>query len=274
MSQSSLSHRIAVAFVGKGGSGKSTVAGTLARVLGRSGLDVLAVDSDPLPGLAYSLGIEIDDRPIPDDVVIPGPASGPRWILRPDLEPADFVEFYSARGPDGVRYLQFGNLRGHVSTIQRAQQAWSQVVRELTPLAFHVVGDLAGGTRQAMFGWGRYADVACLVVEPTAKSVLTAKRLLNLNEAEWGPREIVVVANKVSHQDDADRIERRLRRAVAVSLPADAEVARADRRGIAPMDAAPEGSFVTAVLRLAETIADLYRLDRTGFVTLPAKTLL
>lgn len=50
-----MSLRLAV--VGKGGSGKSTVAGTMARLLGRSGEKVLALDSDPMPGLAISLGL-------------------------------------------------------------------------------------------------------------------------------------------------------------------------------------------------------------------------
>ncbi len=47
--------RIAVA--GKGGSGKTTVAGTLARALGRRGEAVLAIDADTNPNLAVTLGI-------------------------------------------------------------------------------------------------------------------------------------------------------------------------------------------------------------------------
>ena len=42
-----------VAFVGKGGSGKSTIAGTIARLLARDGDNVLALDVDTLPGLAF-----------------------------------------------------------------------------------------------------------------------------------------------------------------------------------------------------------------------------
>ena len=50
-----------VAFVGKGGAGKSAIAGTFARTLARQGDPVLAIDSDPLPGLAFSLGLAVDD---------------------------------------------------------------------------------------------------------------------------------------------------------------------------------------------------------------------
>ena len=55
-----------VVFVGKGGAGKSVIAGTFARALARRGTPVLAVDSDPLPGLAFSLGLESYESPLPD----------------------------------------------------------------------------------------------------------------------------------------------------------------------------------------------------------------
>ncbi len=51
-----------LALVGKGGSGKSVVAGTIARLLAREGRQVLALDLDTLPGLAFSIGL----GPVPD----------------------------------------------------------------------------------------------------------------------------------------------------------------------------------------------------------------
>ena len=45
------------AVAGKGGSGKTTIAGTLARVFARQGMDVLAIDGDTNPNLAISIGI-------------------------------------------------------------------------------------------------------------------------------------------------------------------------------------------------------------------------
>ncbi|MBW3664723.1 MAG: AAA family ATPase [Actinobacteria bacterium] len=47
--------RIAVA--GKGGSGKTTISGTLARSLADEGHRVLAVDADPNPNLILTLGM-------------------------------------------------------------------------------------------------------------------------------------------------------------------------------------------------------------------------
>ena len=46
-----------IAIAGKGGVGKTFVAGTLARLMAREGYNVLAVDADPNINTASSLGI-------------------------------------------------------------------------------------------------------------------------------------------------------------------------------------------------------------------------
>lgn len=257
--------RLRVAFVGKGGSGKSTISGTFARLLARRGDPVLALDSDPLPGMPYSLGIPVDDGPIPDDVVIEGPEGGPRWILNPTVDAEMVIARHATICPDGVRYLQFGNVWGHISALQRAQHAWSQVVREVDVEKWHLVGDLPGGTRQPMFGWGKYATVVCIVVEPTVKSLHSARRLLNLDQAAWAPQHVVIVANKVDEADEARQIEEHLGRSVSAIVPRDSLVLAADRLAIAPLDAAPDGEFVAAVDGLIDHVVGLkYSASQEG----------
>lgn len=252
------SSMIRVAFVGKGGAGKSTIAGTFARLLARRGQPVLALDSDPMPGLPYSLGVAVDDRPIPGDVVVPGGEGRPRWVLRPDLDAVAVIDRYAAVCPDGVRYLQFGNLWGPVVRLQQAQHAWSQVVEELDRDEWHLVGDLPGGTRQAMFGWAKYADTVCLVVEPTVKSLHTAKRLRTLSRASWGPSSLVLVVNKARDDSDAVRIGERLELPVAAVVPYDPEAGRGDRRGAAPLDVAADGALARSVDSLVAHVQSLY----------------
>ncbi|MCW5852757.1 MAG: AAA family ATPase [Anaerolineae bacterium] len=61
-----------VAVSGKGGSGKTTIAGLLARTLARTGRRVLAIDADPNPNLSIVLGLPRDHafdlQPIPRDM--------------------------------------------------------------------------------------------------------------------------------------------------------------------------------------------------------------
>lgn len=251
---------IRIAFAGKGGSGKSSISGSFARLLSRRDRPVLAVDSDPLPGMAYSLGIPVDDHPTPDDVVVEGPEGGPKWVLRPGLDAAGFIDSYASSGPDDVQYLQFGNTWGHWQTLQRGQHAWSQVVREMDPSAWNVVGDLPGGTRQAMFGWAKYADVLAIVVEPTPKSIHVARRLQNISKAEWAPAKVVVVANRVDEPADIDRISEALQHPVIGAVPNDPVVTEADKHAQSPIDHRP-GAFVDAVEQLVNVVEETYDLD-------------
>jgi CO dehydrogenase maturation factor len=75
-----------IAISGKGGSGKTTIAGTLARVVAGQGRQVVAVDDDSNPNLAVTLGLTADR------------ASAITGLPRDFLE--DNVE------PDGTRRLQ------------------------------------------------------------------------------------------------------------------------------------------------------------------------
>lgn len=88
-----------IALVGKGGCGKTTIAGLLARQLGRSGRQVIALDCDANPtlGISLGLGVEETDR-----------LAGIRQALDAgDAEHApsvaEMLERFGATAPDGVR---------------------------------------------------------------------------------------------------------------------------------------------------------------------------
>src|SRR3954453_17345872 len=49
-----------LAVSGKGGAGKTTISGTIARALARAGHDVIAIDADINPMLGISLGLGMD----------------------------------------------------------------------------------------------------------------------------------------------------------------------------------------------------------------------
>lgn len=107
---------IRVAIAGKGGSGKTTIAGTLARVLAQQGRRVLAVDADTNPNLSTTLGVPADRA-----IRI---ASLPRSLMekqtQPDgsvkqvftADPMAVVDQYGVDAPDGVRLLVMGAV-GH-----------------------------------------------------------------------------------------------------------------------------------------------------------------
>jgi CO dehydrogenase maturation factor len=249
-----------LAFVGKGGSGKSAIAGTFARFLARRGHPVLAVDSDPLPGLAFSLGLDIDDDVrIPDEAVRERREGerGPRFKLVDGLDVSEAVERWSVHAPDGVRFLQFGKVNGQAESGQRlwrSQLAFRQITHELPDDYWHVVGDLPGGTRQAFTGWGNFARTALVVVEPTAAGALSARRLARMIEIENGPERVYAIANKVRAPDDAEMVAARTGLEVIAAVPWDEAFAEAERRRRAPIDDAPDSDAVREVELLVERV--------------------
>ncbi len=250
-----------VAFVGKGGAGKSAIAGTFARLLARRGEPVLAIDSDPMPGLAFSLGVESTDAGIPDDAVVERAAGeqGPRFRLRPGLSAAEAVERYAGVGPDGVRFLQFGKMRSRPADLMRSQMAFFQIREQLPGTHWNVVGDLPGGTRQPFFGWGDFAQTIIVVVEPTAKSMLSGRRLARLSAGGGDEQRIVAVASKVTAADDAERVQRGAGLEVIAAVPWDEQLAEAERRGRPPVDEAPDSPAVIAVAGLLERMIAAHR---------------
>ncbi len=91
-----------IAVVGKGGSGKTTTSGVLARTLSRSGHTVIALDCDTNPNLGISLGVgdqETDRlaaiRQALDDEDSDGSGHAPSWD--------ELIERFGTDAPDGVR---------------------------------------------------------------------------------------------------------------------------------------------------------------------------
>lgn len=246
--------------MGKGGAGKSAIAGTFARTLARQGHQVLAIDSDPLPGLAYSLGLAIEHSPpIPDDAVVERKEGeeGPRWRLNPDVDPMDAVKQWSVEAPDGVRFLQFGKIKGDPKDLWRAQIAFRFLVNQLPAGRWNVVGDLPGGTRQAFTGWGDWAGTVLVVVEPTAKSLLSGRRLARMADLDPdSPKKVLAVASKVRQADDVGMIASGTGLEVIASVPWDEDLAEAERRQLAPIDFAPDCPAVQAVEFLVERLSE------------------
>ncbi len=90
-----------IAVAGKGGSGKTTISGTLARLWARSGRDVLALDADTNPMLGITLGLGPEET----DLVLgvrQGLDSG-ETEHAPTVE--EMLERFGRDAPDDVRLV-------------------------------------------------------------------------------------------------------------------------------------------------------------------------
>ena len=82
---------------GKGGTGKTTLVGTLARIYAKQGLTVLTIDADSNPNLATSLGV--------DPAVSSAMRSMPSRAFDANRTTADLLDEFSVEGPDKVRLV-------------------------------------------------------------------------------------------------------------------------------------------------------------------------
>lgn len=239
--------------MGKGGVGKSSLAGVFARLLARDGQPVLALDSDPMPGLAFSLGVPHSDAGLPDEAVEEYDDNGRQSFRLPvGVSGPDAVERYAARGPDGVRFLQLGKARGPVWNNTRQHFAFQRVLDDLPDSGWHVVGDLPGGTRQPFQTWARYARTV-VVVEASPASLLTGRRLARLAGMEGAPR-VVAVANRVQGDGDIAQIAERTGLPVLGAVPFDDAFGAAARLGRPLLDLDPDAVSVAAVRSLVHTL--------------------
>lgn len=97
-----------VAIAGKGGSGKTTVSGILARTLSSGGLEVLAMDADTNPNLGISLGVGAERT---------AELAAARQALDEAGEEAqhattteELIERFGADAPDGTRLVQVSKI--------------------------------------------------------------------------------------------------------------------------------------------------------------------
>jgi CO dehydrogenase maturation factor len=238
-----------LALLGKGGSGKTTLAALLVRAFSERGLLVLAVDLDSNPGLALALGITPYDIALPDGAIERRPDAPYGWGLARHLTPAEAVRRYSIRVTDRVSFMSYGNMAGVDTPIQQYLSAVREVASGFDEPGWVVVADLAPGPTNAFEGYANLATLALITVEPTPTSILTARRLSEILAHD--DVAFAAVATKVRSSDDVDRVA--AWSAPLAVLPDDPDVRRQGRRGsLTDLDAASPA--LDAVRRLVTTL--------------------
>jgi CO dehydrogenase maturation factor len=120
-----------------------------------------------------------------------------------------------------------------------------------------VIVDMEAGLEHLTRGTGRHLSRFVVVLEPYYRSMETARMVAQL-ATELGIADVVAVANKVRDDGDAAAIRtfcatHRLR--LVAEIPHDGSLLDAERRGMTPLDFAPDGPAVTAIRGLAVTLA-------------------
>lgn len=241
-----------LAVVGKGGTGKTTIAGALARLLARRGRRVLALDLDPNPGLAWALGVPPQDHGLPAPMAAHAGPGAPNhaWSLLDGVDAEAEVERLAPAGPDGVRYLSPGKVLGPQFLDDASLFGVRELVRALAPDRWDVVCDIDAATAVSCGRHVVFAERLLLVATPSRVSALTVRRLIDLLAGV--PMD--VVESMWRDEPDHDGLD------PLVRIPFDDAVGAADRRGVALVDHAPGSAAVACLDELAALlVADATR---------------
>ncbi|OGO53995.1 MAG: hypothetical protein A2V85_12260 [Chloroflexi bacterium RBG_16_72_14] len=253
-----------LAVTGKGGSGKTTVSATLARVFAHRGHEVNALDNDPNPNLAAALGVSIEDaarlRRVPrEDLLEERVDESGAAILRLTRPFDEVVDQYGVRGPDDIAVLTLTGLLGAGQGCICGQHVGvRELLRELgqgQPGRTHIL-DMEASLEHLSRGTVRNVDALLVVVEPYYRSLVAAGRIVPL-AGELGIDHVWLVANKVRTGDDVAEIDDFAARhgsEVIGRVPFDDTVVEADRRGMSLIDHAPTGPAVKAIEAIADRI--------------------
>lgn len=257
-----------IAITGKGGVGKTTLAGTLAVILSKK-YKVYAIDADPDMNLAGSLGIHKPITPISKmkDLIKertgaePGSSFGEVFKMNPTI--SDLPESLSTNyDPDGrLKILVMGTVdKGGDGCVCPASVMLKAILRNLIIKKDEmVILDMEAGIEHLGRRTAEAVDVMVIVAEPGLKSLETASRIKKL-ATDIGIQNVVAVINKVASQMEEKFVEEKLKEMdvdVLGSIPRDDMVVRADMEGL-PLPNYPDSAALQSITQIAENILNHY----------------
>lgn len=243
--------------MGKGGVGKTTITGTLARVLASRGLRVLALDADPDANLASMLPLDRDQYPVP--------LAWRQDLIRSVAEEDEVPEGLFLLNPDTSHLLPEGTVTwggGHKLVVLGWGKAGGEgcycaehaVMRRLLAKASKATADVTlidseAGLEHLSRGTISGVDLVLVVVEPGRRSAETAIAVRQL-AADLGIAHIHTVVSAYRDADELRAVQGWLHDWPPVAFfPFDEAVRRADLMGMPPILA---GDFLAAAEELAD----------------------
>lgn len=251
-----------IAISGKGGVGKTTLTGILARLYADDGKKVLAVDADPDANLASALGIPPEkaskiipladmDRLIEERTGVKAGSIGGIFRLNPKVD--DLPDLLST-GHEGVRLLVMGKSREGGSGCYCPENALLRrfIGHLIVERDEVIIVDMEAGIEHLTRGTARGVDAFIVVVEPGQRSLQTAQSVKRLAK-DLGVERVFVAGNKIQTEEDRDFILKGLLDMEFIGfIPYDKEIVSADIKGISSYRIGSRA--VEAIMEIKETL--------------------
>ncbi len=255
-----------ICLAGKGGVGKTLITGTLARLFARDGFEVLAVDADPNPNLAVSVGIPASDafkitpllrnsKLIEERTgVAPGSGWGVIFNVAPDVR--DIVDRFSIRGPDGVNLLVIGSIDYGGAGCFCPETAFLKTLLAyiMAKRREVILVDLQAGPEPFGRGVAKYMDAVIVVTDQSLKSISTAEKIFHLSK-DLNVKRLMSVLNRVTNPSIAPiHVLERIGFEVLGVIPFDESVIEADEKGLALIDYKTDSKALKAIREIYDKL--------------------
>lgn len=247
-----------IAIAGKGGVGKTTISGTLCRILGQKGNKVLAIDGDPNPNLSVVLGIDRHALPPPSlstNIIERVEEPDGSWRFQVKMPFKEVLATYGQQAPDNITLLMVGKPEKAGTGCMCGSHT---VVRELIHSALAsedqriMVVDTEASLEHMKRGTSRHVDKMYTVVEPYYRSLEAASRFAGMAR-ELGIEQVAAIANKVRNEEEEAAIReycKKIGLPIAAVIPFDESVAGADLQGMSVMDYDQDSRVVQVIREL------------------------
>lgn len=234
-----------VAVAGKGGVGKTLIAGGLASGFSQRGFKTIAIDADSSPNLALTLGLSAEETrkivPISENKPLVESKTKTEYsgVYKLSFSVDDIVRDYSVKTPIGPNLIVMGTVQSMGSGCMCAPTA---VVRELlrhlvVDRGEAVVLDLEAGVEHIGRGTARAMDTLLIIADSNLKSLEIAKKIHDFATAA-GMKQLYLVGNRVMNQTHEDAIRGFAAKnglEVLALIPFDTKITEADMQGETPL---------------------------------------
>jgi len=235
-----------IAISGKGGVGKTTLAGVMARILAKRGTKVLAIDADPDSNLASAIGLPKEAlaklSPIASMTSMIEERTGAKKgrfgsVLKLNPKVDDLPDEMGVNY-EGIRLLLLGCIpQGGGGCFCPENVLLKNLVRYLLVKREEaLIIDMEAGLEHLGRGSTGQVDALIIVVEPGQRAMNTARQIKKLGE-DLKIKNMMIVGNKVNSEEDRQLIERDLSGFPVLGyMSFNPKILQADKEGKSPFD--------------------------------------